>query len=584
MTNKLIDAPADTNQLIVYEVATKGFTSPNGPESGTFQSLQEKLPYLDDLGITAVWLSGHQLCDAKHFYNIWTEYACIRPDRIDPSLGTPADFKQMIATAHEHGIKIFLDVITHGVMKDSPLVKDHPDWFKGESWGMKDFDWYGGHKELDEWWLNTWLNYVTEFDVDGFRLDVAHYRNDLWAELRRRCLAAGKQIVIIAENGPAAKGVVDFLQHGENVSHNYGINRSSRILNDVGGYFRDRQLRANENYQVEIFYTDGTSQSTEENLWYQDAPVPELIWEGMETRHVTPETYDVAYDEQVGKIRVENIFSEKEIKNVRLKDRQGQSWNSNFELAENIEVDFSIDVKQKGRKLLLEFPIRLQDGQRMSVQLSCHDGGWDGFKLENPYAAHGSRCLLGYTTLLAPAVPIFMAGEEFDATYRPLPNLAPKLFEKQDFGTGSWLYGSWLDWDQLEQPDKQATLADTKKIIQLRKEYADLINPRKMGMEDSDYGSLDYESSQILPVPYFYQNEDYTLVVCGNPNEQAVSLKLKLSQILDAEKSWQVDVLFGNKSQAEGVSGAIVDLENVEWQILADKSASGGLLVLKFES
>ena len=105
-------------------------------------------------------------------------------------------------------------------MKDSPLVQEHPDWFAGESWGMKDYDWYGNHPDLDVWWINTWLWYVREFGVDGFRLDVAHYRNDLWAQIRKGAADFGKKILIIAESGPAIRGVTDILQHGEVISHN----------------------------------------------------------------------------------------------------------------------------------------------------------------------------------------------------------------------------------------------------------------------------------------------------------------------------------------------------------------------------
>jgi hypothetical protein len=39
-------SPEWMKDLIIYEVATKGFTSPNGPESGTFASLESKLSYL----------------------------------------------------------------------------------------------------------------------------------------------------------------------------------------------------------------------------------------------------------------------------------------------------------------------------------------------------------------------------------------------------------------------------------------------------------------------------------------------------------------------------------------------------------
>ncbi|MGX7418591.1 alpha-amylase family glycosyl hydrolase [Carnobacterium gallinarum] len=586
MNYEIIEAPEDLEKLIIYEIATKGFTSPNGAESGTFMSLEGKMPYLNELGINGIWLSGHQYCDGNHFYNIWTEYACIRPDQLDPTLGTEAEFKSMIQTAHAYGIKVFLDVITHGVMKDSSLVKEHPDWFNGESWGMKDFDWYGGKKELDEWWIETWLRYITEFDIDGYRLDVAHYRNDLWAEIRKRSLAAGKRMILIAENGPSTRGVIDLLQHGESVSHNFGVNQSSRILSDVGGYFKDRQSRVNDNYEVEIFYTDGTVQNSRQNNWYEKGKVPELIWEGTESRIVNSKTYEVAFQEQVGKLRIENSYGEKEIKNIQMQDRQGQLWNSTILLDGIIEVDYRISYQKKANQLLLEFPLRIQDGQYMSVQLSGHDNGWEGYPLDKtPYAAQGSRYLLGYTALLAPGIPIFMAGEEFDAGYRPLPNLAPNLFGKERIGEGRWLYGSWLDWDQLEIAGKRDTLNDTKRIIAIRKQYADVMKPLKMGEAHPNFGKLNYKSSSELPVPYYYQSAEIVLVICANPSEKLdVSLKLEMEPVLSETIKWEVTALFGQlPNQQVSFVGTPQEIANKNWEISRDKSLHGGLLVLKME-
>ena len=56
--------PEWTKDLVIYEVAIKGFTSPAGPESGTFKSLMDKMEYLDELGINAIWLS----CVHKFLY------------------------------------------------------------------------------------------------------------------------------------------------------------------------------------------------------------------------------------------------------------------------------------------------------------------------------------------------------------------------------------------------------------------------------------------------------------------------------------------------------------------------------------
>lgn len=356
--------------------------------------------------------------------------------------------KHLVGCAHAHGMKVFLDVITHGVMKDSPLVEEHPDWFLGGSWGMADYDWYGGHAELDEWWVNTWLWYVTEIGVDGFRLDVSHYRNDLWADIRKKAADAGKKIIIIAEMGPAIKGVTDILQYGEIVSHNYGLNRSSRMLYDAAGCCIDRQNRTGERYDVKIYYTDGTTQDSRGITWHQKEKVPEIFWEGIDTER-----------------------------------REGV-----------LEVDYTIDIQRKRNGLYLRFPLRIQDGQFLSVQLSCHDGGWVDFPADqNPYAAQGSRYIAGYTSFLAPAVPVFMAGEEFNADYRPLPGLSPNLFGGEPFGKGRWLYGS---------PSE-------------------------------------------LPVPYYYQNEKNVIIVAANPQTDADTvIRFDLNEIL-GEKTWSAEILFG---------------------------------------
>jgi len=194
-----VRSPDWIRDLIVYEIATKSFTSPQGPGSGTFSSLREKMPYLHELGITGIWLTGHSLADPKHFYNIWTQYACIEPDVIDPTLGSEQDFREMIATAHQHGIRVFLDVIEHGVMENSPLVQRKPHWFRGKSWGMVDYDFDLRDPEMDQWWVDMWTRYVVDFGVDGYRIDLGMRRVDLWLQIRENAARAGREIIFINE-------------------------------------------------------------------------------------------------------------------------------------------------------------------------------------------------------------------------------------------------------------------------------------------------------------------------------------------------------------------------------------------------
>jgi len=193
-------APDWAKHLVIYELNPRGFTSPNGvgdgSGSGTFASLEEKLPYLRDLGVNGIWLAGHHEA-TKHFYGVWSVYAVRRPDRIDPVLGTEEDFRRLIDVARQHGIRIFLDVIAHGVLHDSPLVSEHPEWFTGSSWEMADYDYQS--PAFRQWWVELWTRYAIDFGVDGFRIDVVMGDVELWDEIVASCRAKGKEIVVFPE-------------------------------------------------------------------------------------------------------------------------------------------------------------------------------------------------------------------------------------------------------------------------------------------------------------------------------------------------------------------------------------------------
>ena len=203
-------APPWTKDLVIYELNPRGFTSPNGVGdghgSGTWKSLSDKLSYIADLGVNGIWLCGFN--KANDHFNIWSAYGSIYPDRLDPVLGTEEDFKEMINKAHKFGIKIFLEVVSHGVVNESPLISEHPTWFKGESWGMTDFDY--DNPEFLNWWINVHLNYVSKYDVDGFRIDGPNGAQgwgydgkkvlEVWDSITKKCTQNGKPILVFAEN------------------------------------------------------------------------------------------------------------------------------------------------------------------------------------------------------------------------------------------------------------------------------------------------------------------------------------------------------------------------------------------------
>jgi len=574
-------SPEWMKDLIVYEVATKGFTSPSGPESGSFKSLRGKLSYLQDLGITGIWLAGYSLCDPHHFYNIWTQYAVSDPTRFDPSLGDDAGFKSLVDDAHRHGIKIFLDVITHGLMKDSPIVMEHPSWFRGGSWGMIDFDWNGGHADLDDWWVKIYSDFVIRYGVDGFRLDVEIYRPDLWERIRRNAAMAGHPIVIWEESNSVIPGVTDFTQQANSISTSTTSKKLNEVLvYDIPGFY-DRKFGRSGYYEVEIQYQDGTRSHGSTD----GGGVLSVRLEGLSSDQVgrrfgeMPSKPDGLPDVKIG---VDGI-SRKPVSNVIVKDDMGGQWRlRNGDWPRPLSFEFLDHGEDESVGSRADIHIAtLSWGS--SIQLSCHDNGWDGFPLdENPYVAQGSRSLFGYSFLFTPMIPIFFSGEEFDATYRPLPELSPNIYGGKNPGRGRWLYGQMLDWGEIDEPRHKSMLSDVKKMVLIRKRYSGILAMQQPGKMPK-LKAVEYESNIKVPAPYVRWNDRTAIVVAANRSRsQDAVVKLKLgsmmNEIMGCDR-YVVSDLWG-ASESKHVTGR--DSDHV-CRIGLDGAPGGGVAVFKIE-
>ena len=100
---------------------------------GDLKGIEQHLDYLDDLGITAIWLNPAQENDmpegSYHGYAITDYY------QIDRRLGTNEEFKQLVDKTHEKGMKVVMDMIFNHCGSENYLFKDKPskDWFNFKS-------------------------------------------------------------------------------------------------------------------------------------------------------------------------------------------------------------------------------------------------------------------------------------------------------------------------------------------------------------------------------------------------------------------------------------------------------------------
>ena len=196
---------------VVYQVYVRSFADANADGVGDLQGIRQRLPYLRDLGVDALWLTPFYTSpqvDAGYDVSDYRD--------VDPLFGNLTDFDEMIADAHALGLRIIVDMVPNHTSSAHP-------WFtaalaagpgspererylfadgKGEQGELPPNDWesiFGGPawtRVVDgQWYLHlfdpaqpdlNWrhpevraefedvLRFWLDRGVDGFRIDVAH--------------------------------------------------------------------------------------------------------------------------------------------------------------------------------------------------------------------------------------------------------------------------------------------------------------------------------------------------------------------------------------------------------------------------
>ena len=192
---------------------------------------------------------------------------------------------------------------------------------------------------------------------------------------------------------------------------------------------------------------------------------------------------------------------------------------------------------------------------------------------------------MGYGALFAPAIPIFMSGDEFDADYKPFPHHTPDLYGKGEPGKGRWLYGSWLQWDQLEKDRHRSMLNDVKRMLEIRKDHPDLIYAPAADESNLKMKSAPLKSPEILPVPYILSNGKRAILIAGNPTRNDVEGRIQLTTALlnlpIETKLFNVTELWPDEKETQRMS--IKELSEYNFTIAADGNSGGGLHVVRFE-
>lgn len=193
----------------------------HGFKGGDLYGILEKLDYLTDLGVNAIYFNPVFTSAANHRYHTHDYFS------IDPLLGGNKAFMELLGAAHDRGIRIVLDgVFNHasrGFFQFNHLLEageesPYRDWFHVYSWPLNAYQ-ENVRPNYAAWWglhalpkFNTDNPLVREFlwdvgvhwlemGIDGWRLDVPAEIDDdaFWQEFRRRCKAVNPEAYIVGE-------------------------------------------------------------------------------------------------------------------------------------------------------------------------------------------------------------------------------------------------------------------------------------------------------------------------------------------------------------------------------------------------
>jgi len=406
----------------------------------TFEEAKTLVDFYAEAGVNTLWL-----CPVYEYGPGGNGYGNVGPHSIYPVFSGKTTYaegwqalKDLVTYAHSKGVYILLDVISWGVMKNTQLVTEHPEWFSGEAWGNEAFNW--SNEEFVEWYTKQLITNIEITDADGYRGDCEpNYAGyEVFGNVRSALEEKGKKIVIIAEDGTTGRGVYDFEQDGVLLYSTYG--RGTVYANPVN--------------------------------WYGDGLL--------------------------------NI------------------------------VDSVKDGIGLGHEALQNNPLLRGTGKYYTNCITNHD-----YQRRD---VNGSLINIGYSAILAPFIPVWYMGDEFNATS-----------EK------TCLYNTITDYSETEDADNALFLESVKKLIQIRRTYSDIFEYWPENHRLTNICKVDvYKMNGLQAYARYAGNKAVLVLPNDSKNIYAGEVHLPFAEMgLSEYNSFQITDLFTGRIVLQGTKADV---------------------------
>lgn len=188
----------------IYAVNMRQYT----PE-GTFDAFARHLPRLKDMGVEILWLMPiHPIGKLNRKGTLGSYYSITDYTDVNPEYGTLSDFHELVAQIHSLGMRVILDWVANHTAWDNVWTISHPEFYEKDAQGnfKPPYDWEDvlqidhGSAGEQQAMIDAMKYWVTDFNIDGFRADLAHLTPlPFWINARTQLTPLKENLIWLAE-------------------------------------------------------------------------------------------------------------------------------------------------------------------------------------------------------------------------------------------------------------------------------------------------------------------------------------------------------------------------------------------------
>ncbi|MEO5984339.1 MAG: alpha-amylase family glycosyl hydrolase [Ferruginibacter sp.] len=264
---KLFHPPALLRNTNIYEVNIRQYSA-----EGTFNAFALHLPRLKEMGVEILWLMPVFPIGIINRKGILGSYYSIKDFYgINREFGSSDDFGSLVNNAHILGMRIIIDWVANHAAWDNEWTLTNPEFFCRDENGnfLSPYDWTDviqidhNNTSQQEAMRKAMAYWITQFDIDGFRADLAHLTPlPFWKEARTVLDDIKPDLIWLAETEePAYHEAFDISYSWKWMHASEKLIKQSAGADEIISFLMEDSLRIKEGFQ--LYFTS----NHDENSW-----------------------------------------------------------------------------------------------------------------------------------------------------------------------------------------------------------------------------------------------------------------------------------------------------------------------------